>query len=272
MPFTIEALGSGTLNWTTWDNPLNHTLSYSKNGGEWSSFDNEITVNSGDLIQVKGDIDQLGDGENRDFWWNIDFRFNVFGNIMSLSYGDNFLTATTVNEYQFWGAFYEQDMLVSAERLVLPATTLAHGCYGSMFYGCTNLTAAPALPATTLASDCYSYMFYGCTSLTTAPELPATTLASACYESMFGGCTSLTSAPALPATILAFTCYADMFNGCTSLNYIKCLATDISANDCTSRWLDNVSSSGTFVKNPSMSSWTTGTDGIPTNWTVQDAS
>ena len=115
-------------------------------------------------------------------------------------------------------------------------------------------------------------MFYGCTNLTTAPELPATTLAGYCYDGMFRDCTSLTTAPELPATTLVDYCYQYMFYGCTSLNYIKCLATDISATNCTLDWVNGVTSTGTFVKNANMSSWTTGVNGIPTNWTVQDAS
>ena len=63
-----------------------------------------------------------------------------------------------------------------------------------------------------------------------------------------------------------------MFNGCTSLNYIKCLATDISTFNCTSNWVNGVASTGTFVKASSMTSWTTGVKGIPSGWTVQDAS
>ena len=114
-------------------------------------------------------------------------------------------------------------------------------------------------------------MFQSCTSLTTAPELPATTLATYCYYQMFYGCTSLTTAPTLPATTLAESCYNSMFLDCTSLNYIKCLATDISASNCTGGWVDGVASTGTFVKNPNMASWTTGAKGIPTGWTVQDA-
>jgi len=62
-----------------------------------------------------------------------------------------------------------------------------------------------------------------------------------------------------------------MFRNCSSLNYIKCLATNISATDCTSIWLEDVSSSGTFVKASSMSSWPTGENGIPSGWTVQNA-
>jgi hypothetical protein len=89
---------------------------------------------------------------------------------------------------------------------------------------------------------------------------------------MFRGCSSLATVPELPATTLAYCCYQNMFNGCTSLNYIKCLATDISATNCTQNWVMNAASSGTFVKNPNMSSWTSGTNGIPNGWTIQDAS
>ena len=154
----------------------------------------------------------------------------------------------------------------------LPATTLADACYNVMFKDCISLTTAPELPATTLANYCYSSMFIGCTSLTTAPSvLPSTTLEIMCYKSMFEGCSSLTNAPALPATTLKFMCYSSMFRNCTKINYIKCLATDISAPSCTNKWVTTVASTGTFVKNPSMTSWTTGANGIPTGWTVIDA-
>ena len=114
-------------------------------------------------------------------------------------------------------------------------------------------------------------MFEGCTSLTKAPVLPATTLAGYCYQSMFYNCSGLTVAPQLPVESLSEGCYNRMFAGCTSLNYIKCLATDISDYTCTYNWLSGVSSTGTFVKNSSMSGWSSGTSGIPSNWTVQDA-
>lgn len=154
----------------------------------------------------------------------------------------------------------------------LPATTLANRCYAAMFQECTSLTTAPVISATTLAEYCCGIMFYGCTSLTTVQSvLPATTLANTCYNGMFSNCTSLTTAPELPATSLTTGCYHYMFDGCSNLNYIKCLAMDISATDCTVDWVDGVAANGTFVKNQSMTSWTTGVDGIPSGWTVVDA-
>ena len=121
------------------------------------------------------------------------------------------------------------------------------------------------------ADYCFYGLFDGCTSLTTAPELPATTLKVRCYWTMFTNCTSLTTAPELPATTLQNYCYAYMFSKCTKINYIKCLATNISASGCTEGWVNKVASTGTFVKAASMTGWTTGTSGIPSGWTVQNA-
>ncbi len=221
----------------------------------------------------------------------------MFEGCTSLTTAPSILPATTLADYCYIGMFRNCTSLTSAPEL--PATTLANSCYNCMFYGCTSLTTAPELPATTLADECYRYMFFGCTSLTTAPSvlpattlaqgcygsmfcgctslttapsvLPATTLAQGCYGSMFYGCTSLTTAPELPATTLASYCYSFMFSGCTSLNHIKCLATNITATECTTNWVSGVASSGTFVKNASMNFWTTGDNGTPYGWTIQNA-
>ena len=88
---------------------------------------------------------------------------------------------------------------------------------------------------------------------------------------MFYNCASLTVAPELPATIFVRECYSYMFQDCSSLNYIKCLATRIPSSNSTSEWVNGVAATGTFVKPSSMTSWTTGVNGIPTGWTVQDA-
>jgi hypothetical protein len=46
------------------------------------------------------------------------------------------------------------------------------------------------------------------------------------------------------------------------------LSTDISASSCLTNWVNGVSSSGTFVKHPDMTSLPSGVSGIPTGWTV----
>jgi len=270
----------------------------------------EVGVNEGDKVLWKGDATQLGfwDKNEGDIFgssFSSDCEFDTQGNVMSLLYGDNFNGETTIeNDYTFADLFSSYGgektcKVVNAKNLSLPATTLAgscyqymfsncttlttapvlpatelaYNCYDNMFFGCVSLTTAPALPATTLTNMCYNGMFYGCTSLTTAPSiLPATTLAAICYQYMFYDCRNLTIAPALPATTLTDGCYQSMFKGCTNLNSITCLATDISANYCTQNWVDGVASSGTFTKATSMTGWTTGVNGIPTNWNVEDYS
>ena len=307
-PLTFNILSAGTINWTASNTDIAKTIDYKLNGGEWVSITSNtgssaptITVNSGDKLQLRGNNAQYATGFLvYNSFGGSTASFEVEGNIMSLICGDDFKNKLTISRaYTFTGLFRECANLVSAENLILPATTLANDCYYNMFSNCISLTTAPKLPATTLADSCYLQMFYDCTSLTTAPELPATTLADRCYSNMFMDCTSLITVPSnlLPATTLARNCYLSMFNGCTSLttapelpattlvdgcyqymlynctrlNYIKCLATDISATNCTRNWVSGVASTGTFVKASSMTSWSTSPDGIPSGWTVQDA-
>ena len=265
-PFTIEALGSGDIIWYLDDK----TLQYSKNGGTWETMTGEATISviEGDEVQFKGT-----NTDYNEIYMETTMQFNVKGNIMSLTDGDNFKTADTVNENAFCYLFSDSNYLVSAGDLKLPATTLASYCYEYMFYRCTSLTTAPSiLPAMTLASNCYNSMFSSCTSLTTAPQLPATTLASNCYASMFSNCTSLTTAPELPATTLVNNCYNYMFSDCTNLNYIKAMFTTTPSTSYTRNWVNGVSATGTFVKNSTAQWNVSDVNGIPSGWTVQTAS
>lgn len=258
------ALNDGEIgfNFTSYiDSESFNFISYSTNNGStWITVQNEsgntisIPVSAGDSILWKGSGTSMcyierGSGYIPcSFTSSTNCQFDVDGNIMSLLYCDDFIgkTELPVSEYISLGGVFGNSNVVNAKNLILPATTLADGCYATMFWQCLNLVTAPELPATTLARSCYSDMFNGCTSLITAPELPATTLAN--------------------------WCYSYMFNGCTSLNSITCLATDISATNCTFNWVNGVAASGTFTKAPSMTGWTTGTSGIPDGWTVETAS
>ena len=89
---------------------------------------------------------------------------------------------------------------------------------------------------------------------------------------MFSGCTSLVTAPELPATVLVKNCYYSMFSGCTNLNYVKANFKTEPSSKYTSYWLDRVSSTGTFVANPS-ATWTTSISRnrttVPAGWTIQ---
>ena len=198
--------------------------------------------------------------------------YGMFSGCTSMTSVPN-LPATTLGSACYFYMFKGCTSLTTVPQDLLPAETLPSSAYTAMFQNCTSLTVAPNLSATTIATHCYRSMFNNCTSLTTAQStLPSTTTKTGCYRTMFAVCPSLVKAPDLPAETVGTSAYTGMFSGCTSLNEVKCLATNISATGCTSNWMKGVSSSGTFTKSASMTSWTTGVSGIPNGWTVVDAS
>ena len=237
---TFEALESGNITWKTigTSSPAK-TISYSINNGAWTSISSSssgtnISVSAGDKVRFKGNESSYATSNNvySGFENQSGAKFNIYGNIMSLIYGDNFIGQTSFNggTYNLCSIF-KKSCAVSAENLILPATTLTNHCYRAMFSNAILLEKAPALPATTLAEYCYYYMFEN-TKITTAPALPATTLAVYCYADIFRGCTLLTTAPALPATTLAERCYQEMFRGCSSLAIAPALPATTLAGWC----------------------------------------
>ena len=226
---TFEAIEDGTFTFTGRNS---NSLSYSLDDGQtWTALASGTaspTVTAGNKIMWKGTCTPSNTGSGK---FSSTGTFNAYGNTMSIVHGDNFRNSITISDKQF-DSLFNNTKVVNAENLVLPATTLAYGCYQNMFDGCTNLVTAPTLPATTLVQSCYFEMFQGCTSLTTTPELPATTLAQHCYWKMFYGCTSLETTPVLPVTTLAQSCYGYMFSGCTSLTSAPELPATTLADGC----------------------------------------
>ena len=237
----FTSTGNSTISMTQAGTPntsANKVIQYKLNNGQWQTWDlSAVTLSDGDKMYLKS-ADEIPISESTSIYKYFVMTGSIAasGNIMSLL---NF--STTLTDY----AFYK------------------------LFNNCRTLTTTPALPATTLARGCYSEMFNGCTSITTAPALPASTLADNCYEQMFTNCTSLTQAPELPATTLADYCYWGMFLNCKKLNYVKAMFTTNPSNSLyVNNWLNNVSPTGTFVKN-SAATWTKEQAYIPTGWTVE---
>lgn len=231
-------------------------------------------------------------------------KFAVSGNIMSLFYGDDFVgndefVPNITSAYMCAGLFANCSVLIDAKNLILPANDLskAKGCYRGLFANCTYLRYPPQiLPATTWGESCYSFMFYNCTSLIQCPRimnidfapqgccfsmfnqcrslrynipkiLTATTLGSECYRNMFHTCDLIETAPVLPALTLSDNCYTCMFFNCTNLNYIKAMfITAPTTSNCLG-WTNNVSSTGTFIKNKN-AAWSDTSTFIPSGWTI----
>ena len=267
LPTFYYSLDSGE----TWD-----SVTMTKNGTK-----SIATINNGDKVIFKSTNASIATEYNQINKFNGSKNFKVYGNVMSLLWGDDFeanIEFESSSSKNLEGLFSGSTTLIDARNLILPAVNANENCYNGMFRECTNLTTAPKLPALIMGSSCYSSMFEGCISLVEAPELPAMTLNTFCYQRMFcmSRTTTLTTpamvkGPVLPAAKLANTCYSEMFKGNGNLTEVTCLATNISASNCTSNWLQYVSSTGTFKKDANMSSWTTGTSGIPSGWTVVTA-
>ena len=256
-----------------------NTFQYSLDSGStWNNLrigQTSPSINKGDKIMWKasglGINAEAGIGTIRP-----SASASVEGNIMSLIYSDNFSGQTAIqNNFQLRKLFSGATHLTSAENMVLPATSLRKQCYSQMFQGCTSMAKAPdtiGSSATSWNGGDYvmSDMFHGCTSLTTVSPnlLPALNLSTACYWYMFEDCTSLTATPILAATSTVNQCYQGMFKNCSSLNTVTCL---LSSATSFSEWLTGVASSGTFYKKSS-ANWHAGSNGIPSNWTVENYS
>ncbi len=235
IPLTLEALGDNTTI-TLSETNLVTNLKYSIDGAEpvavSSSEPKEITLSKDSCISLYAEGTNNSNSEN--FNINCSADCYVYGNVMSLLSSDFKDKNEITQDYAFCGLFYNNTHIKNSpqKELLLPATSLAEGCYYMMFSYCTSLTTAPVLPATCLARECYESMFYNCTSLETPPVLPATSLADYCYSHMFDSCTSLTEAPDLPATNLADFCYCGMFYGCTSITKVPALPATSLAKGC----------------------------------------
>lgn len=278
--FTIESLEDNNdiqLYRRSTDAPT-ITIQWSTDGTNWNNFTSSTsttpitTLNTGDKIMIKGINTQYASADNGNASQLLKSTktINVYGNIMSLLYGDNFVGQTTLTANYTFRSLFWQGKIVDASNLILPATTLSQYCYRNLFDANTSLIAAPkVLPAMALTNSCYMNMFIGCSSLTSVPSdmLPATTLAQYCYQGFFANCTKLVNSPVLPATTLVPYCYQSMFQGCSNLKSITCLATDISATRCLYYWLFNAGGGGTFTKKSGVS-YSTGISGIPSSWTV----
>ena len=243
---TFNVLTDGTICWKAFGD-LTKTISYRINGGSWTDITSTsagatINVYEDDVVEFKGANETYATSKSAySGFEGGTATFDIEGNIHSLLYGDDFAnnTALTNSTYQFCSLF-KKAPVVSAENLVLPATTLKDYCYRALFSWCETLEEAPALPATTLATGCYWYMFEQC-AISSAPELNTTTLVKECY--------------------------GHMFENCPNLNYIKCVATSgFDKSNCLLNWVLGVPSPGTFVNEP-IPAWTLGASGIPSGWT-----
>ena len=150
-------------------------ISYSIDDGDtWTDvvFDDEEGyfiegLKKGDRLLVKGNGSTYNGKTDECIQIAPQGTFKVYGNIMSLIYGDNFIGKDfdTDRKDSFGRLFDSMTSLMNAEYLILP-NNVANSCYIYMFSGCEGLVKAPELLAEYVEEDgCYNYMFEGCSNL-----------------------------------------------------------------------------------------------------------
>ena len=155
--FAIEALEDGVKV------KFNNIYEYCIDDGVWVKGEPfaKNTLKEGQMLYFRATIRLAADytGIGR---FTMSGKCNLSGNIMSLLFGDNFEDKTDLTgyDYVFCRLFEFCEGIVDASELQLPATTLAPGCYLSMFSYCYSMKKAPTLPAAILVYNCYAQMFY----------------------------------------------------------------------------------------------------------------
>ena len=228
---------------------------------------------------------------------------SLFKNCTKLkSVSNSVLPSTALDSYVYSSLFNGCTGLTSIPSGLLPSTTLGIGCYYSMFsssgltsipeglltstnlsnlcyvnmFAFSNVTSIPSglLPATELKNGCYNGIFMGCESLKSANiELPATTVNNGYeYYFMFYNCSNLTDPPTIKATSVSGNkAFHEMFYGCSKMKYLVCDMLNEPSSSISQDWLNGVSETGTFYKNPD-ATWdqtiTKGNDTVPTGWNI----
>lgn len=252
--FTIQNDKSTTL-YISLGDVLSHTVKISINNGSWEDISSTLRFelpgkscvrisrmcNNGDAFRIRchtnSNYNTLATDINT-------YSISVYGNIMSLLYGDDFFTNTETMNYSLFDLFYGNEVLTDASRLVLPAINLVDDAYSRMFSGCSNLNYPPkVLPAKYGPYQCYHSMFTNCTSLCNAPIILltektdyTTSYGNQCAY-MFANCTSLRSIDiyfAIPGVGMGASrpgaATDDMLAGCTSLTEVNLRASLLQQN------------------------------------------
>ena len=273
--FTIEIISSGDFTVlplrekynTSFTSSNALSISYSLNNEDWITtqlLDSGLTFNNlsiGDKIRFKGtNTHYCNNSGSKDIHkqWYVVFGcknnttdlniknsftsttayFNVYGNIMSLLYGDNFIGQTTLPATYTFCSLFKSSMVVSCEHLILPATTLLSSCYRAMFSKAIYLTVSPVFSVTSLVTECYKYMFEACASLTKIICLAESGMTTTSNNGAINSfTTNATNMDSIPSTGI----------------FIK-------------------SPNTTYSTSGSETSWSTGTNGIPKGWTIIDYS
>ena len=128
-------------------------------------------------------------------------QFKVYGNILSLTYGDQFIGKTDIiDEEKGIMEIIPSDNFTRGNDSDATSAVSSNGGFSRMFAYNAGLIDASnlILPIKTIPTSGYSQMFEGCSSLETPPQISPAHLSLACYSGMFKYCTGLKGTITIP--------------------------------------------------------------------------
>lgn len=233
LTFIIKSPGTivYTANTEYPDATYDNSLSYSKNGGEWTAKQNNITIQvaEGDIIKFKGNCgngyDPHYDANGVGRFSGSTASFDIAGNIVSLLFGDEFFhNKTALGLFVFRWLFAETNVINARKLCVIknigPNT---QNPYVDMFYNCRLLESGPKLKQIiNITNNVYAYMLNSTNVLPDVSDFDFSLLY--CLSGLFAGTkvtddylrsilpiNPQTNNYYLPATVLTNGCYMSMF-------------------------------------------------------------
>ena len=236
LPFYIEALEDLTVSFST------NTIQYSLDRIAWNDLVPNTptpTVTSGSKIYFKAykltATESAGIGT-----FNISGQCNLGGNIASLYLGldfDKYLkNVCSLPYFYFIKLFYNQQMIINADKLIIHFRHLGTSSLKQMFENCSSLINAPRVYCEVVGENNFHRMFYNCTSLVNASQIDLGNILynyKYTFYQMFYNCTSLVNAPSIIKINNAYdSVCTQMFYNCTSLvNAPKIICSDDSTSN-----------------------------------------
>ena len=221
------------------------------NTSNWNILGNQtITVNNGDTIYFYGPLNnKLNDGGvTRGFHTSGTGKIDLVGNLLSLC-NPNWTSAINITSSNFSSMFREcKNNLYNANNSYIRTNNIRTGIdagYGYLFFNCNNLKT----PVNWICEN---------NSLTISGSI-------ATFIGMYAKCTSLQSVIIPPIIGMAPKRILERYvDGCTSLNKMYYNGT-LSINYV--NFSRNTPTTGDFY-NLGGATYTTGTSGIPSGWTI----
>lgn len=174
---TLEILSAGTLHFQSqgcYDGQVSSmvVLDYSINGDPWThvTWSTDINVQAGDKVRLKalyGDrVHSLSPGDYAPSLSGSTAVFNVYGNSLSLLYGDSFTAYTQSTAYYAFSFLFLSTNIVSAKLWVLPQQQTYYAkWFNQTFTEAPLLKEGPVFRCASAADSAFDWCFLNCTSL-----------------------------------------------------------------------------------------------------------